>query len=111
LAVQKASKEMKFRVVGMKYRLSRSTRLILEKRLPLLCRLVREPENEADPNAVAVYVRSEPWRGTKLGYLPRGVAKEIAPRLDAKRLKVIRVTLVSLDVAEDEGQLIVKARG
>jgi hypothetical protein len=46
-------------------------------------RLVREPANPADPLAVAVWVTLEAWGPWRLGYLDRGVAARIAPRLDA----------------------------
>ena len=54
----------------------------LEPDLPV--RLRREPDNPADPLAVAVWTEADaggarPWR---LGYLDRGVAARIAPRLD-----------------------------
>jgi hypothetical protein len=42
--------------------------------------LVREAENTADPDAVAVY-----WRGRKLGYLPRGENLMAASLLDRRR--------------------------
>jgi hypothetical protein len=43
--------------------------------------LVREPDNPADPLAVAVWTIGErPWR---LGYLDRAVAARLAPRIDA----------------------------
>jgi hypothetical protein len=43
-------------------------------------RLVPEPGNPADPHAIAVWVGEEPaaWR---IGYLDRGVAARVAPRL------------------------------
>ena len=40
--------------------------------------LRREPTNKHDPNAIAVGMF-----GLILGYLPRGVAAEFAPRMDA----------------------------
>ena len=40
--------------------------------------VVREPDNEYDKNAIALYVA-----GLKGGYVPRGLAKEIAPLIDA----------------------------
>lgn len=40
--------------------------------------LVRTPDNEADANAVEIWWRNE----HQLGHLPRGVAAELAPRLD-----------------------------
>jgi hypothetical protein len=50
----------------------------------LRARAVREPDNPADPLAVAVWVSPRdgsgpPWR---LGYLDRVVAARLAPRLD-----------------------------
>ena len=46
--------------------------------IPLL-KLVRDPDNPADPNAVAV--RSAK-RGTHLGHLPAALAARIAPEMD-----------------------------
>ncbi len=42
-------------------------------------RLQRDPDNEHDPNAVVV----ETEAGEQLGFVPREVASELAPRLDA----------------------------
>lgn len=41
--------------------------------------LAREPSNEHDPNAIAVLLPG----GEQLGWVPRAVAAELAPRLDA----------------------------
>ena len=43
--------------------------------------LVREPTNPADPLAVAVWVDDDRTRW-RIGYLDRGVAARLAPRLD-----------------------------
>lgn len=53
------------------------------ERTPLSLR--REPDNPADPHAVAVWADGggEPWR---VGYLERAVAARLAPRLDDDRL-------------------------
>jgi hypothetical protein len=40
--------------------------------------LKREPELKYDANAVAIY-----WDTRQLGYLPRGLAAELAPLMDA----------------------------
>lgn len=40
-------------------------------------RVVREPENEHDGNAIAIYIFQQ-----KLGHLPRGFAAEVAPLID-----------------------------
>lgn len=112
MAVQQKAKarEMKLRVVGLQYRLSKSSRYVLQKRLPLIARFVREPENESDPNAVAVYLKSEPWDGVKLGYLARATASEIAPRLDNGKLKVSRVIVTAVDAARGEAEITVRRK-
>lgn len=43
-------------------------------------RLVREPENPHDPNAIRVEVA-----GKYLGHIPKDNAKELAPQMDAGR--------------------------
>jgi hypothetical protein len=50
----------------------------LTNRIGLLLDLKREPKNPADPNAVAIF-----WGGYKLGWVPRGLAAEIAPFMDS----------------------------
>ena len=45
--------------------------------------LVREPDNPADPLAVAVWVSDDQRRAWRLGYLDRTVAARLAPRIDA----------------------------
>lgn len=49
--------------------------------------LVREPSNEHDPNAVAVY-----GRGRKVGHLSRAKAKALAPLLDQLEADAFEVT-------------------
>ena len=49
--------------------------------------LVREPSNEHDPNAVAVY-----GRGRKVGHLSRAKAKALAPLLDQLEADAFGVT-------------------
>jgi hypothetical protein len=44
--------------------------------------LRRDPENEHDPNAIAVH---GPGGGEQVGWVPRELAEEIAPELDAGR--------------------------
>jgi hypothetical protein len=41
--------------------------------------LRRDPENEHDPNAIAVHARG----GAQLGWVPREIAAELAPEIDA----------------------------
>jgi hypothetical protein len=48
--------------------------------------LVRETDNAADADAVAIY-----WRGRKLGYLPRGENLMAASLLDRRRTLTARI--------------------
>jgi hypothetical protein len=45
--------------------------------------LAREPDNPADPLAVAVWASPSDGARWRIGYLDRGVAARVAPRLDA----------------------------
>ena len=45
--------------------------------------LKREPELKYDANAVAVYHPSKVGGDKQLGYLPRGLAAELSPLMDA----------------------------
>lgn len=45
--------------------------------------LLREPDNPADPLAIAVWSEDREGRRWRLGYLDRTVAAHLAPRLDA----------------------------
>jgi len=54
---------------------------VLEAGTPVM--LLREPENPADPLAVAVWLLEGGRPRWRLGYLDRTVASRIAPRLDA----------------------------
>lgn len=49
------------------------------------CRLEPEPTNKYDPNAIAVKVAhgADIWH---IGYIPRGIAAEIAPYLEGESL-------------------------
>lgn len=47
--------------------------------------LAREPDNPADPLAVAVWALPASGGRWRIGYLDRGVAARVAPRLDAGR--------------------------
>lgn len=62
--------------------------------------LVREPANPADPHAVAVWIGDERQRW-RIGYLDRGVAARLAPRMDrGQRLAAV----IDGWLAEPEGR-------
>ncbi len=56
--------------------------------------LVREPDNPHDPNAIRVELA-----GLYLGYVPRHIAKNLAPQMDAGR------RLIALFVSRNEHPL------
>ena len=56
--------------------------------------LVREPDNVHDPNAIRVELA-----GLYLGYVPRYIAKDLAPQMDAGR------NLIALFVSRNEHPL------
>jgi hypothetical protein len=67
---------MKTTVVGTKYRGPEAIAALARLRPGDQLRLVREPSNPHDPDAVAVY------SGTMhIGYIPRGVNRDVADRI------------------------------
>ena len=45
-------------------------------------KLVREPQNEFDPNAILIYQAAGPLENADLGYVPRTLAETLAPTID-----------------------------
>lgn len=92
--------------VGLGFRLKRDVRQVLAgsiaKRPLIGVKLVREPENKYDENAIAVF---HPERGAlagkHLGYLRADTAAIIAPLWDDGLLKFKRATLLALDAEDD----------
>jgi hypothetical protein len=87
---------MKATIVSTKYRGPEAVAVLARLRPADRLRLVREPENAHDPNAVAVYSgttgrgtpeRAAPSEGlpeaglTHIGYIPRGVNRDVADRI------------------------------
>ena len=81
--------------------------------------LYRDPSNEHDPNAIAVHLA---LTGEQLGWVPRELAAELAPELDAATawsamvLREYRAsprdprTGVTMLLARDDGPLELRAR-
>lgn len=69
------------RVAGVSYEGRQAKIALLETGDP--CRIVPEPNNPHDPNALAVHVAhgGAVWH---VGYIPRDVAAEIAPVIDGE---------------------------
>lgn len=48
--------------------------------------LIRNPDNEHDPNAIQVHVPAivdDTWENAMIGHLPANIARRLAPRMDA----------------------------
>lgn len=104
-------------VVGLGFRLKRETRVNLAMRAEKSggikgIRLVREPDNEYDPNAIAVFLPKRLMGGAQIGYLRRPSAELLARKLDAGEMVIVKATLLSLRAEDDlkEGPLDVLFR-
>lgn len=88
-------------VVGLRFRWKKENRAILATTVAKGSihgiRLVREPENKYDPNAVMVLLPERLYDGKQLGYLRAESAALIAPKLDKGVLQVVSATLLNLD--------------
>ena len=111
--------DTRFDVVGISYHVTEQTQEILHllaKISPLKAELEREPDNSADENAIKVMLTDKKRLRDEypqvfgsdryfLGYLRRGVAAVLAPRMDGETVKVKNARLESLDVKEGTGVL------
>lgn len=61
--------------------------------------LVREPDNEFDPNAIAVHIN-----GHKCGFMPRAQAERLATDMDAGKPIMARVygTKLEIEITEED---------
>lgn len=101
-------------VIGLKFRWKRDGRRALAdmvtKRGSITgIRLVREPDNPADPNAIKVMLPERILDGKQLGYIRATSAELLAPKLDSGKLVVKSAKLETLHEADDwnEGVLVV----
>jgi HIRAN domain len=101
--------ELEMPVVGLKYRVSISTRNALAldvKRGGLRVYLEREPENTHDENAVKVMMDGEPYNGLHIGYVKKDIAAVLAPVLDSG-IPVITAKLLAVDMQDGTGEIVV----
>jgi HIRAN domain-containing protein len=108
--------EMELEVIGLKFRWKKDGRAMLARMADKAditgIRIVREPDNKYDPNAVMVLLPERLLEGRQLGYFHRQVAELLAPRLDSGILEVASAKLVSLDPsdAHNTGTLVIVFR-
>lgn len=106
------SKTVTLQVVGMKYRVTPATRHLIRKKVehdgPIPVKLIREPENVHDPNAIKVVISGSAYKGLHIGYLMRGVAAEYAQRLDEKRFHFEDGLMPIVNDEDGEAEIVVK---
>jgi hypothetical protein len=101
-------KKLQLEVVGLSYRLTTATVDDLSDAVPLKCELVREPDNEADTNAIKVVVMEKPFEKFHIGYIRRASATEIAPRMDKGKFPKHEAWLIAVDEEANKATLLVK---
>lgn len=91
----------KFRIAGLGYRITEND-TDNWRRLQQRCaiRLVAEPDNEYDGNAVAIYARrsAEKEKDIKLGYVPRTENSELAAIFRAGRADLLDAVITGVDM-------------
>jgi hypothetical protein len=80
----------RYSIVGMNFR--NSERFVMELRNGAEARLVREPDNVYDKNAVAVWIG-----GTHVGYVPKTQNQELAAFIDEFGEPMIKVGALAED--------------
>lgn len=103
-------KEIEFRVVGLRYRVTEDTLQEMSEVLPLKAKLEREPDNPHDENAIKVVLLDKPWKDFHIGYLHREVAKTIAPKWDAVKVEISEGVIAELDPNEAEATITLKMK-
>lgn len=96
-----------FTLVGMSYRVTLPMRRELEKNLPFVVWLAREPENQHDENAIEVKIGDYniPMYPMRIGYLRRQVAEVLAPEIDNGSISIGKAKLISINVDEGTGEI------
>lgn len=102
-------KSMKIPLVGMGYRLTQLTQKKLRDNAPIRVKLEREPGNTHDRNAIKVTLVTF-QKGLHVGYVPRDIAKTLAPKLDDGSVEITTAWLSSVDHLAGGGQLVVSFR-
>lgn len=102
-------------VVGLRFRWKRDGRraladMIAKRGSVTGIRLIREPDNKVDENAIMVYLPERILEGAQLGYIRADSAAVLAPKLDNGSLIVLSAKLEELDESEDWniGTMLVK---
>jgi len=98
-----------FTLAGMNYRVAPLAQKEMAGNTPIRLSLRREPENQHDENAIAVYLETY-RKGMHVGYVPRGVAETLAPLMDGKQVEIESVWLTSVDPTGHTGTILLTLR-
>lgn len=99
--------KLQLQCVGMRHRITPSTMRDMNDACPLRVKIERELDNHHDANAVAVVCIEKPWNDMQIGYISRGTAAELAPRMDEGRVYFTEECyLTSADAASGIGELL-----
>jgi hypothetical protein len=108
------AKKLELEVVGMGYRVTTATLEKIAADCPLSVKLVREPDNSADENAVMVVITEKPYakpnEGFHVGYIMREAASVIAPAMDegGKAWPYKEAWLMEVDPDTGRGQMVAR---
>lgn len=111
---KKKKHKMNFSVVGIQYRVTKPTRRMMKEHLPFKVELLRERENNHDPNAIKVVIAKHfdiPYKGMHLGYVRKQRAGMLAPALDARKVEIHEAWVTSLDAEEAVAEMLVTISG
>lgn len=76
------SRTFKSKVAGVTFEGRQTHIALLQGNEP--CRIVPEPTNQYDPNALAVHIAIQPGEVVQVGYVPRDLALIVAPHLEGE---------------------------
>lgn len=93
-------------VIGLKFRWKKDGRRaifdMIEKRGPIKgIRLVREPDNKWDENAIMVMLPERILGGKQLGYLRKEAAELLAPSFDSGKTTLVSGVLEGLNDSDE----------
>jgi hypothetical protein len=92
-------------VIGLRFRWKKDGRAALARMAAKAdiggIRLVREPDNKWDDNAIMVLLPERLMSGAQLGYLHRQTAALLAPGFDSGKYEVVSAKLTDLSAEDD----------
>jgi len=102
------TREIETIVAGLEYRVTVGTQERLAQAAPISAKLVREPDNEEDENAIKVILTEKPFRGYHVGYVPRSIAKALAFHMDVDDVNITEVWVLSVDPDTESADLLIR---